>query len=283
MGAARRRAGPWRCGWPRPTSPPRTWPRSPTDGTRACCGWGRHLRAGARARGCLRQRQPRLPVPAHLPGRLGQLHDPFARAGARGWPRPGSRPRPRRDSGHRRREREGFVPDPADKRSSDAGRGLARADRESAHPAGPGRGAALRPVPWPVDAAWTALWCLLGGLLALKLDRPLLLPLAAVLGAGLLVATATAALASGYWIALVPPLFGAPAALLLEGRPFGPPRARRAHDAHAALRHPPLAPHCRSALAGARHPLGGGWPAPDPSKRPCCSPTSVASPRYPRR
>ncbi|MEK0084022.1 CHASE2 domain-containing protein [Benzoatithermus flavus] len=87
----------------------------------------------------------------------------------------------------------------------------------------------LRPVPWPVDAAWTGLWCLLGGLAALGMRRWHILPLVVVAGPGTLFTVAFGLLAFGYWIALLPPLFGAVATMLLQaGHLFHRERAERA-------------------------------------------------------
>jgi adenylate cyclase len=114
----------------------------------------------------------------------------------------------------------------------------------------------LRPMPAPVDIAWTGLWCVLGGLAALWLHRPVLLLATAVAGPGLLAASAAALLALGWWIAAVPPLLGALATLLLTASYL----ARLEHADRAMLRQlfaTHLSPRIAEALWQARDALVG--------------------------
>jgi adenylate cyclase len=74
----------------------------------------------------------------------------------------------------------------------------------------------LRPVPWPVDAVWIAVWCILGGAAALILRSRFPLLLAVAIGVVLLGLSAWGTLALGWWIALVPSLVGGLATLLLQ-------------------------------------------------------------------
>jgi adenylate cyclase len=74
----------------------------------------------------------------------------------------------------------------------------------------------LRPVPRLLDAAWTGLWCVLGGAAALVLRSRFPLALAILLGTTLLGASVLAVLMLGFWIALLPPLMGGLVTLLLQ-------------------------------------------------------------------